>query len=270
MSAAAWGGGRVVDLTLLLGEEYPCTWPGHMPYQQKTFNYFGVEGTDEAHLISPCGPYQTRWLLIDEHTGTHVDAPAHFIPRPGTGYIDEGTAGDVTADEIPLEQCMGQAVVVDVEHLFDTTDADGVSPYIEPELILAFEAEHGELGSGDLVLFRSRWDAGRYRVGTPGRSYAYDVVIRGRGTGWPAPSVAAMELLIERGIRCVGTDSPSMGSAQSGRDVHIAGLGQRCVFIEALANLSELPVRGSFFVFAPLKVARGSGAPGRAFAFIPG
>ncbi|MCL2463667.1 MAG: cyclase family protein [Micrococcales bacterium] len=259
-----------MDLTLPLGEEFPCTWPGHIPYQQKTFNYFAESGPDEARLMSGCGPYQTRWLMLDEHTGTHVDAPAHFIPRPGTGYDGEGPAGDVTAEKIPLSQCMGPAAVIDVTGLVGTVDRAGQSPDIEPEHVAAFEAEHGELRSGEIVLFRSGWDEGRYLPGAPGAAYAHDPIILGRGEAWPAPSVATMEYLVERrGVRCVGTDGPSMGSAQAGRGVHVAGLSRSCVFIEALTNLRSLPARGAYFVFAPLKVARGSGAPGRAFALLP-
>lgn len=269
MSWSDWNAGAVVDLTLLVSEDLPCTWPGHMPYQQKTFNYFGVAGTDEAHLTSPCGPYQTRWLLIDEHTGTHVDAPAHFVPREGTGYGGEHPAGDITVDRIPLTQTMGPAAVVDVSGLIDPEETSATSTYIEPEHLVAFESEHGRFASGEIVLFRSGWDETRYHEGAVGRAYAHDAVILGRGPAWPAPSPAAMEHLIDRGVRCVGTDAPSMGSRQAGRDVHMKGLSRGCVFIEALTNLRALPERGAMFVFAPVKIARGSGAPGRAFAVLP-
>jgi kynurenine formamidase len=78
-----------------------------------------------------------------------------------------------------------------------------------------------------------------------------------------------MRILIERGVRCVGTDGVSMGSSHDGAGTHYAGLEAGVVFIEALGHLEQLPVRGAFFCFAPLKVARGSGAPGRAFAWVP-
>lgn len=264
-----WGAGTVVDLTLLLAEELPCTWPGHMPYQQKTFSYFEAGGTDEAHLVSPCGDYQTRWLLVDEHTGTHIDAPAHFIPRTSTGLPDAGAAGSVTVEQIPLSQTMGPAVVIDVTDLTELPVAAGESPLIEKHRITAFEAKNGPLLPGDIVLFRSNWDKTRYVEGAAGKSYAHNPLLLKQGPGWPAPSSEAMNYLIDRGIRCVGTDAASMGSSHAGRDVHIVGLGNGVVFIEALANLGVVPVRGAYFIFAPLKVARGTGAPGRALAILP-
>jgi len=269
-----WSGGfsassTVVDLTLLLAEELPGTWPGHMPYQHKTFSYFEEGGSDEAHVVSRCGDYQTRWLLIDEHTGTHVDAPAHFVPKTETGLPGAGDAGSITVDKVPLKQTMGPAVVIDVSALTTTPVPDGQSPLIEVGHIRDFEAEHGPLQPGDIVLFRSRWDTDRYVSGSAGNAYAHDVIMLGRGPGWPAPSTQTIEYLLERGVRCIGTDGVSMGPSESGRAVHVAGLGNGAVFIEALTNLAELPVRGSFFLFAPLRVARGTGAPGRALAFLP-
>lgn len=263
-----WPTGRVVDLSLTLSEELPCTWPGHMPYQQKTFNYFGVSGPPEARLLSPCGEYQTRWILMDEHAGTHMDAPAHFIAREGTEYSSAGPAGSLTAEKVPLELTMGNAAVIDCSALIGTVEP-GQSPFIEPDLVEAFEADHGRIEPGTIVLFRSNWEDGRYVSGPEGSTYAEDAVRLHRGTAWPAPSVATVELLLDRGVRCIGIDSPSMGATQDGVPVHLLGLAEGCVYLEALANLKELPPRGAFFVFAPLKVANGSGAPGRAFAVLP-
>ena len=77
-------GTRVIDLSLTLAEELPCSWATHMPFQHKTFTHFGTDLRQDAPLVNRpgVGAYQTRWMLIDEHTGTHVDAPAHFIPHP--------------------------------------------------------------------------------------------------------------------------------------------------------------------------------------------
>lgn len=265
-----WGQQHVVDLTLLLAEELPCTWPGHMPYQQKTFNYFSDVADVESPLRSHCGHYQTRWLLIDEHTGTHVDAPAHFVPRIDSGLDGAHEIGAVTAEQIPLSQLIGPAVVVDVSALRDEELAPGVSPFIEISHLTVFEEAHGEFSPGDIVLFKSNWDRDFYREGPDGARYAQNAVIHSSGKAWPAPSAAAMEYLADKGIRCVGTDGPSMGAAHDGGPVHVMGLGSGLVFLEGLAHLASLPVRGAVFVFAPLKVARGSGAPGRAFAFVNG
>lgn len=258
---------RIIDLTLVLAEELPCTWPTHMPYQQKTSNYFTDMDDQTSPLRTTDGPYQTRWLLIDEHTGTHFDAPAHFIPEPKTGLPHAAELGTVTAEQISLAQLMGPAVVVDIPQ--DLPDsAPGISPTISQEFLRGWEDDHGELGTGDIVLLRTGWDR-YYLPGDQGLDYCFRPLVTRDGPGWPAPDAGAMQHLIDRGIRCVGTDGVSMGSSHDGAGVHYAGLGGGAVFIEALGHLEALPIRGAFFCFAPIKVARGSGAPGRAFAWIP-
>lgn len=260
-------GSRVVDLSLLLAEELPCTWSTHMPFQQKTFTYFADEpGATHPLQHRGGGPYQTRWLIIDEHTGTHVDAPAHFIPEAGTGLPHAAEIGSVTADQIPLEQLMGPAVVVDVGELVPAEP--GESPIIGPEAVERFESVHGRIRPGEVVLLRSGWDA-RYRVGAAGSAYCHDAVVTRTGPGWPAPEPPLMQLLVDRGVRCVGTDGVSMGSAHDGAPVHLLGLGHGVAFVEGLAGLDALPPRGAYFCFSPLRLARGTGAPGRAFAWLP-
>ncbi|WP_375426102.1 cyclase family protein [uncultured Friedmanniella sp.] len=258
---------RVVDLTLLLAEELPCWWSTHMPFQQKTFSYFDERGDAARHVVSRSGAYQTRWLLVDEHTGTHCDAPAHFFPEPETGLEGAAEIGRVTVEQLPLDQLMGPAVVIDVPP--DLPGAGpGVSPIIGPELVTGFEAAHGPVEAGDVVLFRSGWDR-HYVRGEGGSAYCYDPLVLRSAPGWPAPEPPVMRLLVERGVRCVGTDSPSMGSSHDGAPVHREGLGAGVVFVEALGRLDQLPPRGAFFVFAPLNLARGTGAPGRALAWLP-
>lgn len=260
------GAARIVDLSLLLAEELPCFWASHMPYQQKTFSFFADSPGNTSPLVNRAGPYQTRWLLLDEHTGTHVDAPAHFIPEPETGLPHAGEIGRVTAEQLDLAQLMGPAAVVDVGDL--PPAEPGRSPIVGPEAVLAFEAEHGTIEPGTVVLLRSGWDR-RYLAGADGADYCHNVLITGTAPGWPAPEPPLMQLLIDRGVRCVGTDGASMGSAHDGAPVHLLGLGAGVAFVEALTNLAALPARGAYFCFAPLNVARGTGAPGRAFAWLP-
>lgn len=258
---------RMVDLTLLLAEELPTTWSTHISYQHKTFNYFTDVDDQVSPLMMTDGPYQSRWLLMDEHVGTHVDAPAHFIPEPKTGLPHAAPIGAVTVEQMPLEQMVGPAVVIDIPPDL-AGSAPGISPIITTDFIREWERNNGELCPNEIVLFRSGWDS-RYVRGNAGLEYCFKPLVTKDSPGWPAPDAQTMELLIERGIRCVGTDGVSMGSCDSGAGVHHAGLGAGVAFIEALAHLELLPVRGSLFCFAPLNVARATGAPGRAFAWIP-
>jgi kynurenine formamidase len=259
--------GRLVDLTLLVAEELPCWWSTHMPFQHKTFNYFADEASQAAPLLCRTGPYQTRWMLIDEHTGTHVDAPAHFIPPEESGLAHAGPQGAVTVDRLSLDQLSGPAAVIDVPEDLPGS-APGVSPIIEPDLLEAHERAHGPITAGTVVLFRTGWDR-YYRPGAEGSRYCFEPLVTRTAHGWPAPDVPIMEELLARGVRCVGTDAPSMGSAHDGGPVHVAALSRGAVFVEALTGLHQLPPRGAHFLFAPLNVARGTGAPGRAVAWVP-
>ncbi len=186
---------------------------------------------------------------MDEHTGTHVDAPAHFIPEQGSGLPNEGPAGATTIDRVPLSQLMGPAVVVDVPDDLPG-GAPGVSPIIGPDLLEAFEDEHGRFQAGDVVLFRGHWDR-HYQPGEDGSPYFHDALVTREGPGWPAPEPPAMRLLIDRGVRCVGTDSPSMGSCHDGAPVHVEALSQGLCFVEALTGLDALPVLGAWFCATP-------------------
>jgi kynurenine formamidase len=246
--------GHVVDLSVTVAEDLPCYWEGHQPFRHETWNWFAERG-----------PYATRWMAIDEHTGTHVDAPLHFIPPPGSGLPGAGPAGEVSVDRLALDRLMGAAAVIDVAHLDGA--AGGSSPLIEPDVITAWEDRHGRL-SGEIVLLRTGWDR-HYLRGPGGDGYLRDV-LAGRSPGWPAPSVPAVELLLGRGVRCVGIDAPSIGPAHDPVAVHVRGLGEGLVFVECLAALDRLPPRGAWFCFLPVKVEGGTGAPGRAVALLPG
>jgi kynurenine formamidase len=267
LAGAVAGTHRLADLTLLVAEDLPCWWSTHMPFQHKTFNYFAGRDDQAAPLLCRAGPYQTRWMLIDEHTGTHVDAPAHFIPPPGSGLPHAGEAGLVTVDQVPLSQMAGPAAVIDVPPGLPGA-GPGVSPIIGPDLLHRHEREHGPVTAGMVVLLRTGWDR-YYLPGPEGSRYCSDALITRSGPGWPAPDVPVMEELLARGVRCVGTDAPSMGPAHDGAPVHVAALSRGAVFVEALTGLGQLPARGAFFQFTPLKVARGTGAPGRAVAWLP-
>jgi kynurenine formamidase len=259
---------RLVDLSLTLSEDLPCAWPGAMPYRHVIDHWFETTaGTNGPRLRSRTGvPYHTNSVGMDEHTGTHFDAPAHFVPAPESGLPNAGPYGSITADRVPLEQFLGPALVVDVRSLRDGA-GPGCSPRIEPGAIAEWETANGAIVPGDIVLFRSDWDD-HYVAGPAGKTYVLDPLVFSSVTGWPAPSPATMELLRDRGVRCVGTDAVSMGPADDAAPVHVVGLSAGMVFIEALSHLGELPTRGATFLFLPVKIGEGSGGPGRALAFI--
>lgn len=242
----------IVDLSLPLAVGLPCTWPGHASFETSVHADF-----------STGQPYRTASISMDEHAGTHVDAPCHSI---------EDAAG-LTVAQIPLGDLIGPAVVidatVDAEVAFGNGEsangAPGRSPRVGADVIDAFERVHGPIRQGEIVLLRTGWDA-RYATGSAGLAYL-EAPLRG-GSGWPAPDEQFLEAIRVRGVRCLGTDAPSVGALDDPGFGHERTLANRIWPIEGLANLAALPARGATFVFLPLSLG-GSGAPGRAVAFMP-
>jgi isatin hydrolase len=267
VAAALASGVTVVDLSLTIAEDLPGNWPTHVPFQQKIFNWFASWPGELSPVSDRGGPYQTRWMLIDDHTGTHFDAPSHFIPPPDSGLPNASAAGLVSGDVVELDQLMGTAAVIDASGLVGQ-GGPGRSALVTAESVRAWEYEHRRLRSGDVVLIRTDWDR-KYLTGAEGAGYAYDVVVSRTAEGWPAPDEDTIELLLERGVRCVGIDAPSIGAVHDPIPVHVRGLGGGAVFIEGLANLAELPATGAYFVFLPVKVRGATGGPGRAIGLRP-
>ena len=116
MDLNALASARVVDLSLTVSERLPGTWPGHMTYAHHNWNWFAkVEGP--TGKTRSAAPYQTNFVVMDEHCGTHFDAPTHFVPPEGSGLPLAGPLGAQTGNRVPLEDLMGPAAVVDVRSL---------------------------------------------------------------------------------------------------------------------------------------------------------
>lgn len=260
--------GTVVDLSLTLAPELPASWPGALPFRHFVEHWFEPTGDDVS--VQLCGnnaPYRSHGIIIDEHTGTHFDAPSHFLAPPDSGLAAAHPLGGMTGDLVDPAQFMGVAAVIDASALIGS-EASGISPLITREHIIAWESRHSRLTSGDVVLFRSGWDS-RYRAGSASGEYIERPLVFADADAWPAPSPEAMELLASRGVLCVGTDGASMGPAHDGAPTHIAGLTRGMVFVECLAGLDQLPTYGAQFIFLPIKIARSAGGPGRAIGILP-
>jgi kynurenine formamidase len=132
---------RVIDLSVTVAADLPAAWPTHMPFQAKVWNYF-VPLRELQGSIPSSAPYQTRFWVIDEHTGTHFDAPIHFVPPAGSGLPWAGPAGAETGDQVPVRDLMGPAVVVDVTELAGRSD-HGQSPWITRTLLESWEQRQG-------------------------------------------------------------------------------------------------------------------------------
>ncbi|NMD44851.1 MAG: cyclase family protein [Clostridiales bacterium] len=127
---------EIVDLSVTLGNDLPCARPILMPFRkQNTTWYTRVEDSSGVVKDANPGPFFSEWLIIDEHTGTHFDAPSHFIPPPDSGLLNAGPAGLIYGEDVPLETLMGEALVIDMCHLSGTGEP-GVSPYVTKRMLI--------------------------------------------------------------------------------------------------------------------------------------
>lgn len=265
--AAMIAGSELVDLSVTLAEHLPAAWPAHMPFQRKVYNWYASKGGQVQPIHGFRGPYQTGWLTLDEHCGTHFDAPTHFIPPPDSGLPHANELGLETGDKVALNRLMGPAAVIDVTELTGQGEG-GVSPEITVDLVQRWEREHGDLQPGEIVLFRSDWDD-RYLPMPEGSGYVFDSFVLGKEPGWPTPGIPLLQYLLDKGVRTIGLDGVSVGATHDGAPPHQFGLGRGMLYIELLSNLRRLPPRGAFFIFLPIKVEGSTGGPGRAIALVP-
>lgn len=258
---------KIVDLSVTVDADLPSAWPFHMPFSAKVWNYY-ADLNERQGRIRSYAPYQTRYWIIDEHCGTHFDAPPHFIPPLDSDLPWASELGSQTGNHVPLEELCGAAVCLDMAFLAEGEQAGGISPWITVDHIRAWEQEHGEIEAGSVVLLRTGW--GRFYVrGEDGQRYASGPLVYQSTPGWPAPNADAVIYLHDKGVRCIGIDAPSIGAAHDGVPAHQEGLSRGMRYVEMLDNLDRLPASGAWFIFLPVKVAGSTGGPGRAVAFVP-
>ena len=262
-------GSRVVDLTVLLAETLPAHWGSNPPFARWTNNWFEQPENAYGSSAAPSnGPYYSQRFVLDEHTGTQTDFPAHFVPPPESGLPHAGPMGGVTGDKYPLSRLMGPAAVIDVTDLRDAAEP-GFSAPITVERIQAWESRHGAIQPGEVVLFRSGYSDAYYKPLPDGARMTMEPLVLKTAPGWPAPTPEAVQYLFDKGVWHLGTDGASMGPVEDGQPTHLAGLQHGMSWEELLTNLGELPVRGAHYIALPLKVIDQSGAPTRAIALLP-
>jgi kynurenine formamidase len=233
---------RVVDLTHPF-DERTVFWPtSPSAFQRESL----------AHGMTPGGFfYSAGRFATPEHAGTHLDAPIHFAE------------GGQTADAIPVARLAGPAAVVDI-----TDRAAG-----DPDTLLtvadleAFEARHGRIAPGTLVLVRTGWAA---RWPDRARYLGDDTPGDASKLHFPGVSAEAARLLVAREIGAVGIDTASIDHGPS-RDfiAHQILSAANVPIFENVASLADLPARGALVVALPMKIAGGSGGPLRIVAFLP-
>ncbi|HEX6999190.1 MAG TPA: cyclase family protein [Gammaproteobacteria bacterium] len=225
--------GAVVDLTHALHEGMPF-WPGGVPFEM-------------TRLADYDQGYRLHSFTMGENTGTHVDAPAHFV-RGGTPI-----------DALPLADLVLPAVVIDA-----SAEAARDPDYaLEAAAVERWEAVHGRIPEGSLVIMRTGWHE---RFDDPA---AYVNADADGVMHFPGFGESAARLLIERGVTAIGIDTLSIDPGASETfATHRAMLAAGKYQLENLANLDALPPTGATVVVGVLPVAEGTQAQARVLAFL--
>lgn len=241
---------QVVDLTVLLGPETPVI---QLPAMFSQTPQLSIE------LISKYDDNGPMWywnvLHLGEHTGTHFDAPSHWV-----------TGKDVpngTTDTLSVDRFVGPACVIDVSSEV-SSDPDFL---LMPDHIRAWESDHGQIPAGSWVLQRTDWS----QRTDPKAFFNADE----NGPHTPGIHRDGVELLIERdilgfGVETVGTDAGQAGGFDPPFPAHNLFHGAGKLGLASLCNLDRLPPTGALLIAAPLKIVEGSGSPVRAIALSPG
>ena len=249
-SALASGSIRVVDLTQTLNEQFP---PLQLPPQ------FGQVWGFKRERISHYDEQGPAWywnnFSCGEHTGTHFDAPAHWV----TGKDHAAN----TVDTIEPRRFIAPACVVDASAEV-AADPDWL---LDVDFLKAWEARHGRIDAGSWLVFRTDWSR---RVSDP----AAFLNMREDGAHTPGPTQQTVEWLIrERDVQGFGVETINTDAGQSYAwplpyPCHTLMHGANKYGLQCLKNLDQLPPKGALILSAPLKIEQGSGSPLRVLALV--
>jgi kynurenine formamidase len=248
LTAVATGRVEVVDLTAPLQESTPIIQLPEPFANTRPFRLAEISRYDQR------GP---AWYWNDistgEHTGTHFDAPVHWV----TGKDREDVAG------VPVRKLVAPAAVLDC-----TAQAAADPDFLlEVEHVRGWESEHGPLPDGGWLLYRTGWDR---------RSDDQAAFLNADDTGphTPGISVDCARWLAEEapvigvGVETVGTDAGAAHSFEPAFPCHSFLLGAGKYGLTQLRNLASLPATGAVVLAAPLPIVGGSGSPTRVLALV--
>jgi kynurenine formamidase len=226
---------RVIDLGHPIQATDP-TWDGAPAYERSVVATIAKDG------------YAGGKITIEEHFGTHVDAPAHFAPA---GW---------TVDRIPADRLYRPGIRIDVSK----PSAANPDYRVTVGDLEAFEKISGRIPEGSVVLIATGWDRywperARYMNEKAGVKH------------FPGLSAEATSLLArDRRVAGIGIDTPSIDYGPSTAfEAHHVSMALNVYHIENAAHLLDLPATGFQVVVAPINIGEGSGGPARVFAFVP-
>lgn len=247
LAALASGEAEIIDLTAPLSPETPIL---QLPPPFANTIPLSLEKVSDFDEAGPAWSWNN--IRIGEHTGTHLDAPAHWLT---------GRDGH-SVDTIPPSRLIGPAVVLD----YTAEVAENSDFVLEPEHFEKYVADNGPLPEGCWLVFRTGWsqynkDAAAFANAdengphTPGVSAA--------GAQWLAASP-----ITGFAVETVGIDAGQAGGMEPPFPLHHFLLGADKYGLTQVQNLNRLPATGAVIIAAPLPIVGGTGSPTRVFAIV--
>ena len=211
---------KLIDLTLTISASIP-TFPDSPKPQ---FIHWSTLKEDE---------YNLELLFLSSHTGTHLDAPYHFIKN------------GIKIDQIPLDRLLGNGILIKIKK--------GKNQSITKNDLISFERKNGNISEHSSIFFYTEWqknlNSNYYFINNPGLSES------------------AARYLVSKKINLVGIDSPSIDLGQDKNfSVHKIFAKNNILIVENLSNLNRILSKQFNFVILPLKLKDATGSPVRAIA----
>ena len=213
---------KVVDLTLTISENIP-TFPG-----SPQPNFISWENIEK-------NGYNLELLFLSSHTGTHIDAPYHFLKKGQKIH------------QIVIKRLVTEAVLIKIRKSADQA--------ITKTDIERFEKKHGIIDDGSTIIFHTGWQKNLQK-----KSY----FLRN-----PGLAVSGARYLASKKINLVGIDSPSIDLGKDGKfSVHHILAKNGILIVENLASLEKIHSEKFHLIIAPLKLKNATGSPVRAMALV--
>ncbi len=246
--AVTSGSVKIVDLSHTLDPDFPVL---VLPPEFGQCQPFRIE---EVSRYDERGPaWYWRNFSCNEHTGTHFDAPVHWV----TGK----DLPNSSVDTIDPSGFVRSACVMD----FSKEAAGDADFVLTAEHIKSWETQHGEIAAGSWALFRTDWSK---------RTHAEYLNLKEDGAHSPGPDAGAIRYLIETrnvvgfGVETIGTDAGQGGHFDPPYPAHTLLHGAGRYGLQCLRNLDQLPPVGAVVIATPLKIKAGSGSPLRVVAMV--
>ncbi len=240
---------RIVDLTQTLSPDVPAiVLPPEMgqawPFRLEQISRYDERGPAWYWNNFSCG----------EHTGTHFDAPIHWVSGRDLPYN--------ATDTVPLDRLVAPACVIDCSREA-AADADFL---LTVDFVQAWEKIHGRIAPRCWLLMRTDWSKRNDAI-------AYQNFDE-EGQHTPGPDAAVVRFLIDErdivgfGTECIGTDAGQAAHLKPPYPCHSYMHGSGRYGLQCLANLDQLPPTGAVLLCPPLKIRKGSGSPLRVLALV--